>query len=90
MVVEHVVELQNETGLHLRPAMLLANRAANFQSAITVTKDGQQNWVDAKSIISLLILGAEKGARLRIRAEGDDAEQALAALTNLISSKFST
>ena len=90
MVVEQVVELQNETGLHLRPAMLLASRAAAFRSAISVTKDGQQDWVDAKSIISLLTLGAERGARLRIRAEGDDAEEALSALTSLIESKFST
>jgi len=88
MVVEKVVELQNETGLHLRPAMVLANQAALFKSSVSVAKDGQEPWVDAKSIISLLTLGAEKGTRLKIRVEGEDAKQALAALVSLICGGF--
>jgi phosphotransferase system HPr (HPr) family protein len=89
MVVEQTIQLLNETGMHLRPAMMLANLASSFESTISVAKVGQPPAADAKSIISLLTLGAEKGSRLTICAKGQDAEQALAALVALIAGGFS-
>lgn len=79
---EIVVTIQNEYGLHARPASLLANTAGQFQCDIQLVKDG--NEVNAKSIMNLLLLAAEKGTELTLRADGDDEEAALDALKNLI------
>ena len=75
------LEIKNEVGLHARPAALFVQTANKFQSAITV-KNGDLS-ANAKSILHLLTLGAEQGAVITVIAEGDDAEQALQALTEL-------
>jgi len=88
MVAERVVELKYKAGLHLRPAMKLAELAASFDSGISIAIEPHEKEADAKSIISLLTLGAEKGSRLAVRAKGHDAEQALEAIEALITSGF--
>jgi phosphocarrier protein len=81
-----VLTLENKVGLHARPAGALVRVAKEFQSAITVTyRDKQAN---AKSILSILSLGAEKGALVSIEATGDDAEQAVEKLRQLVRDKF--
>ena len=86
MVSERQVMIQNTLGLHVRPSAEFAGTASKFKSRVSVLKDGQT--VNAKSSIDLLTLAAVAGTRLTLRAEGDDADQALDALSKLIESKF--
>jgi len=86
MVAERHVTIQNTLGLHVRPSAEFAGTAAKFKSRVSVLKDGQT--VNAKSSIDLLTLAAVEGTRLTLRAEGDDADQAVEALSKLIDSKF--
>jgi len=81
-----VVLIENEIGLHARPAALFVQRANSYQSKITVENDGKV--VNAKSILSVLSLGAEQGAKIKIVAEGPDEEEAICGLVELIKSKF--
>ena len=73
--------------MHARPAMLFAEVAGRFCATITVGhKESDQ--VDAKSIMQLMMLAATEGTTLTIHADGDDAENAVAELTALVSSGF--
>ncbi|MGQ9521741.1 MAG: HPr family phosphocarrier protein [Anaerolineae bacterium] len=65
-------------GLHARPAARFVQTARQFRSRVRVLYEGRE--ADAKSLLSLLALGVEQGAVVTIRAEGEDAEEALAAL----------
>ncbi len=80
------VVVNNQQGIHARPADLLVRLAKQYQSKINLVKENQR--VDAKSILELLTLGAVQGTPLVIEAEGPDAEQALDALTELFASNF--
>jgi phosphocarrier protein len=80
------VTIQNRDGLHLRPAGLLVKEAARFRSDIFVSRNGFE--VNAKSIMGVTMLAAEAGSEIEIRAEGEDAAEALDALTALIESGF--
>lgn len=84
--VETEVILTNPTGLHARPASLLVQTAAKFKSSITLEKDGRS--VNAKSIMGVLSLGADKGSKVKISVEGEDAEEALKALLDLVHNNF--
>ena len=80
------VVLTNAAGLHLRAANLFVQLAVKFESKIEVVKDNQR--VDGKSIMNLLMLGAANGSELRIEVTGSDAEAALNALAELVTNKF--
>ena len=80
------VTVENEQGLHMRPAYLFAETASKFQSEIEVVKDDLR--IDGKSVLSILTLGASKGTRLELKATGPDAQQAVEALTQLLDSGF--
>lgn len=80
------VTIANELGLHARPAMTLVDTANQYTSDICVKKGDQS--VDAKSIMQVMMLAATQGTALEITAEGEDAEQAIAALKTLIENKF--
>ena len=86
MLAERQVTILNTLGLHVRPSAEFAGTASRFKSRVSVVKDGQT--VNAKSSIDLLTLAAVAGTRLTLRAEGDDAHQALEALSKLIDGKF--
>jgi len=62
--------IQNKVGLHARPTALFVQTAKKFKSDITVEKDGEK--VNAKSILGILSLGAEKGVHIAIEAKGED------------------
>lgn len=83
---ESWVEVENELGLHARAAALFVKRANEFQCRIFVEKDGQK--VDGKSIMGVMMLEAGKGSRIRITAEGCQAQAAIIALEKLVESKF--
>ncbi len=72
-----------EEGLHARPAAEFVKKAKQFDAEITVAKGERE--VNAKSSMKVMTLGAKQGEELVIRAEGDDAEEAVEALVELIS-----
>lgn len=78
-MIERSVTVKNPHGLHARPAALFVQKASSFSSSsIIVVKDGQE--ADAKSILAILSLGVEPGTAITIRADGPDAEKAVAEL----------
>lgn len=81
------VSLSNKYGLHARPASRLVGVANRFQAAITIANPAGRS-VNAKSIMDVLTLAAGAGTSLKIRAEGEDAEAAVAELVQLIQSRF--
>ena len=85
-MTEREVEIVNRLGLHARAAAKLVHRAGCFQSRVMMLKDGEE--VDAKSILGLLLLAAGQGSRLTVRCEGDDEEEAMRAVTELIANRF--
>lgn len=78
--------ITNKVGLHARPAALFVQEANKYESEITV-QNGEECG-DAKSILDLLMLGINQGCEIRVRAEGSDATQALAALQSLHAANF--
>ncbi len=85
IVVRDVV-IQNELGLHVRPASVFVQLSGKFRCDITVKKDEQM--VDGKSIMQMLMLGAAKGQKLTIEALGEDAHEAVEALETLVNNHF--
>ncbi len=85
-VVETQVVITNRVGLHARPARLLVQSAAQFQARIQI-QVGEKS-ANARSIVGVLKLGATLGDTLHIRAEGEDAQEAVRALADLIQRKF--
>jgi phosphotransferase system HPr (HPr) family protein len=86
MIAERTVTILNTLGLHVRPSAEFAGAASKFASRVSVVKDGQA--VNAKSSIDLLTLAAVAGTQLTLRAEGDDANDAVEALVRLVESRF--
>ncbi|SHJ18444.1 phosphocarrier protein [Geosporobacter subterraneus DSM 17957] len=80
------VVLENEAGLHARPASIFTQTSLKYKSDITIAKEGKS--ANAKSIISVLSLGITKGTEITIRAEGEDEEAAVNDLVALIESKM--
>jgi phosphocarrier protein HPr len=82
---ERVFTVHAELGLHARPAGLFVMMAKRFECQIEVARaEGGDDWVDGRSILSLLSLAASRGTRLRVRAEGADADDAVEALGRLL------
>ena len=86
MSVEREFDILNRLGLHARAAAQLVRLANGFASEIHVIKDGMV--VNGKSIMGVLMLAAPKDTKILIRAVGVDAEEALAAIGELIARKF--
>lgn len=74
--------IKNEEGLHARPASDFCKTASKFKSNIAVIKDGEE--FEAKSILMVLCVGAVKGDTIEIRAEGEDEQEAVKALTAVL------
>jgi phosphocarrier protein len=86
MMIERSVQIANKNGLHARPAAEVVKTAARFKSEITIVRDDLE--VNGKSIMGVMMLAAEFGATLIIRAHGADAQQAVDAIAELIAHKF--
>ena len=80
------VEIKNADGLHMRPAMLFVDISNQFQSEVTVSND--ETSVDGKSIMQMSMLAAICGTKLRIKAQGPDAQAALDALKVLVEERM--
>ncbi len=81
-VIEVKATVANRLGLHARPAAELVKIANRFESEIQIAKDGI--WVNGKSILGVMTLAAERGSEVSIKAEGRDADAAVAAIADLI------
>ncbi|MDX9778498.1 MAG: HPr family phosphocarrier protein, partial [bacterium] len=85
MIVREVTIL-NKQGLHARPATALVNTASTFKSDIFISREDKK--VNGKSILGLLVLAAEHGAKLTIEAAGPDENEAVNALIALVEDHF--
>ena len=85
VVCEIEVEIKNAEGLHMRPAMKFVDIANQYDSEVTVSND--KTSVDGKSIMQMSMLAATCGTKLKIRAEGTDAEKVINALRELVDDK---
>jgi phosphocarrier protein HPr len=80
--------LINAVGLHARPSVKLTQLAKSFVSSVEFALEPEGPWTDAKSPVRVMRVKAPKGATLHIRADGVDADTAVAALIDLINRKF--
>jgi phosphocarrier protein HPr len=87
-LAEAHVLITNDIGLHARPSVKLTKLAKGFGARIVVAIAEQGPWVDAKSIVKVMATKAPKGATLYIRAEGEDADDAVEALVGLVQREF--
>ena len=85
-MIERDATIVNSLGMHARPAAQVVRLASTFKSSILLEHDGQS--VNGKSIMGVMTLAAECGAVVRVRADGEDAEAAVAALAELIAKGF--
>jgi phosphotransferase system HPr (HPr) family protein len=83
---EITLTINNKVGLHARPASIFVREASKFKSVIKVRNGDRE--ANAKSILSVLTLGADQGTVITLNAEGEDAEQALQALQALHATNF--
>ena len=86
-MISKTVIVQNQVGLHARPATFFIQKSNEFKSSIWVEKDERR--VNAKSLLGVLSLGITKGTEITIITDGTDEEEALEALESLIESNFS-
>ena len=80
--IEKEIIIKNAQGLHARPAAIFVQTASKFQSGINISKDGDK--VNGKSIMGILMLAAQRGSKVTLEADGDDAEQAIDELSALL------
>ena len=85
-MTEREVRIVNKNGLHARPAAEIVKLASKFESEITMVRDELE--VNGKSIMGVMMLAAEFGAIVVVRAQGPDAEQAVTAIADLVARKF--
>jgi phosphocarrier protein HPr len=85
-MAEIEVQVLNANGIHARPAAEIVRTAGKFKASITIARDDLE--VNAKSIMGVMMLAAECGSTVRLKADGADADGAIAALSGLIASKF--
>lgn len=85
-MTETTVEIVNAAGMHARPASEFVKLAGRFAAEVRVAKDGLE--VNGKSIMGVLMLAAECGSSIVIRADGEDAHDAVEALSSLVAAGF--
>ncbi len=81
-VQEKTIEIKNADGLHMRPAMQFVDVASMYECDVTVSNE--KDSVDGKSIMQMSMLAAICGTKLKVRTEGADAQEAMAALQELV------
>lgn len=85
-MVHKDITVQNQVGLHARPATFFIQKANEYRSSIWVEKEERR--ANAKSLLGVLSLGITGGTDIRIIADGNDEEDALAALVKMVESGF--
>jgi phosphocarrier protein len=85
-MIERELTISNRLGLHARATAKLVQTVAPFKSTITIAAKGRE--VNAKSIMGVMLLAAGQGSQVTVRADGDDAEAAIDAVTALFERRF--
>ena len=85
-MIEKNFKIKNKLGLHARPAALLAQTVAKFQSKVSIIKNGQE--VDGDSILGIMMLAAEFGSEITVIANGRDEKEAIEKIEELFAKKF--
>ena len=85
-MAEREVRILNRNGLHARPAAEIVKTAAKFAADITLSRDDME--VNGKSIMGVMMLAAEQGATLKVKANGPDADAAVDAIADVIARRF--
>ena len=85
-MIKRDITITNKLGLHARAAAKLVSTASGFASTIQIRKDGQE--VNGKSIMGVMMLAASRGTAVTLLANGEDEEAAIAAMVQLIDSRF--
>ena len=85
-MAERNVQIVNKHGLHARPAAEMVKAASRFRSEITISRDDLE--VNGKSIMGVMMLAAECGSTITLKANGPDADDALDSLAVLVASRF--
>jgi len=85
-MLERELEITNKKGLHARAAAKLINLTNSFESDIYLVRG--ENEVNGKSLLGLLMLAAKQGSWLTVRVEGNDEDDAIRSISQLIESKF--
>ena len=86
-MISKAIVVQNQVGLHARPATFFIQKSNEFKSSIWVEKDERR--VNAKSLLGVLSLGITKGTEVIVLADGADEKEAIDALEALVESNFS-
>jgi phosphotransferase system HPr (HPr) family protein len=84
--LEATLEIKNRLGLHLRAASTLAETIKKFNATVTIGNGGQA--INARSVTNLIMLGAGQGTKLKVKAEGPDAQAAMNAIKELFEQRF--
>jgi phosphotransferase system HPr (HPr) family protein len=87
MNIKKTVIVRNKQGLHARPAAMFVQVANKYESRITIIRDEER--VNGKSIMGILMLGAEQGCQVILEADGKDAEQAIVELEKILTNEES-
>ena len=82
------VLITHDVGLHARPSVKLTKLAKGFQSRIEIAGSAEGPWIDAKSIVKVMAMKAKQNTELQVRASGDDAAAAVAAIVDLVKRDF--
>ena len=85
-MIQKNFRIKNKLGLHARPAALLAQTAAKFESKVSIIKDGQE--VDGDSILGIMMLAAESGSEIIVIVNGKDEKEAIKKIEELFKRKF--
>jgi phosphocarrier protein len=85
---QYRVLITHDVGLHARPSVKLTKLAKGFQSRIEIAGSEAGPWIDAKSIVKVMAMKAKQNTELHVRASGDDAEAAVAAIVDLVKRDF--
>lgn len=88
MLKSALTMIQNSLGLHARPAMAFVDLATQFACEVRVRRTDDDEQVDGKSIMQMLLLAATQGTQLEITCQGSDAERAIHELVRLVECKF--
>ncbi len=87
-MIQRVVCVENQLGLHARAAAKLVRVASQYSSQIVLSREGGSREIDAKSILGILMLAASRGVRLVVSIEGQDEAEAVEAIRRLFEDKF--
>ncbi len=85
-MTEREFTIPNKLGLHARPAALFVRETGRFKSRVAVVKEGLE--VNGKSVMGLMLLAAERGSKILVRAEGPDEEAVLQSIEKLVADGF--